>query len=224
MKKEIELKYRLISQLDLELFMHFVKPLQRGEKTFYRQENCYFDDSALSLKKSGISFRLRQENNDYFLCAKQSLKGKKQKHNLSVRLEFEGKLDHEIALLVKDHFVSPLEAFSHLPTDSDEAYTTKKILLQHMEKTRKTAPYVIGSFINHRTIVPIILLDRPLNLEFDHSTYPHSIEIFEVEVEFSSVKEVVALRPALEELFKKANIKTYASSSKSSRLYKILFG
>jgi uncharacterized protein YjbK len=224
MKKEIELKYRLLSKLDLELFLNFVQPLKIGNTTRVRQENSYFDDQNLRLKKNGISLRLRQQNDDYFLCAKQSLKDKKQKHNLSVRLEYEMAISKDVALLVKEHYVSPLEAFLHLPAATEQDELTKKTLYRHMNKVAKTGLYMIGSFVNHRIIVPISLLGQTIYLELDHSTYPQSIEIFEIEVEFSSVKDVLALRPALEELFHKAQVKTYHSSSKSSRLYKIMFG
>lgn len=223
MKKEIELKYRLASKLDLELFMHFVKPLTIGAITHLRQENSYFDDDNLHLRKSGISLRLRQENGEYFLCAKQSLKGKRTKHNLSVRLEYEAKIDKNIAGLIKDHLLSPLEAFRHLSatTESDEA--TKKTLYRHMEKASGPGVYLVGSFVNQRTIVPVTMNEHTILLELDHSVYPHGIEVFEVEVEFSSEKEVFKHRDALEALFARANIKTYQSSSKSSRLFKILF-
>src|SRR5271170_415844 len=158
MKKEIELKYRLASKLDLELLVHFVKPLQAGEMRFLRQENCYFDDAEQSLKMHGISLRLRQENDHYFLCAKQSLKGKKQRQHLSVRLEFEAKFEERLARLVKDHYVSPLEAFIHLPCKTDTEEITQKTLWRHMNKVAKTGLYMIGSFVNHRIILPIELL------------------------------------------------------------------
>lgn len=223
MKKEIELKYRLASKLDLELFMHFVKPLTVGPITHLRQENSYFDDKNIHLRKNGISLRLRQENSEYFLCAKQSLKGKRTKHNLSIRLEYEARIDKNIADLIKDHLLSPLEAFRHLSvtTESDEA--TKKTLWRHMEKASGPGVYLVGSFVNQRTMMPVSLNGQTIVLEFDHSVYPHSMEIFEVEVEFSSEKEVLKHRDALEALFARANIKTYRSSSKSSRLFKILF-
>jgi uncharacterized protein YjbK len=222
MKKEIELKYRLKSKNDFDLFAHFLKPYSSGRKHIYRQENFYFDTPTLNLKRNGISLRLRKQNDEYLLCAKQSLGPKKLKKNLSVRLEYEGIINAAIAHLCRQDFLSPIDVFSTLPSKTKEEHITKKTLHTQMKKAATLGLQMIGSFVNERTVFPIHLMGQALDLDFDHSIYPKSIEVFEIEVEFPSEKHAVLIRPALEMLFHAAQIKTYQSSSKSSRLYKIL--
>jgi uncharacterized protein YjbK len=224
MKKEIELKYRLDSKLDLQLFEYLLDPYRTGEKQTLRQENYYFDTKMLSLKKQGISLRLRQEDDKFWLCAKQSLKGKKHGHNLSVRLEYQRPLSTDTATLIKQKKISAVDVFRKLNASSAEDQATRDTILDHMEHNFEGIIHMIGSFKNHRTIVPVSLLNHHLEIELDHSIYPGSVEVFEVEVEFSSVALAENMRGTLEALFRAGRIKTYASCSKSSRLYKIRFG
>lgn len=222
MKKEIELKYLLSKKEDLLRLKAALGPYMKESSKLLVQENYYFDTPQLALKKDGISLRLRKENQDFWLSAKQSLGKKKQKNNLSIRLEFEGIIDFEAGELIKDQFLSPLEAFRLMPAEG-EGEATKKLLLGHMKKALKEGLQMVGSFINHRVAVPIEILGHKIILELDHSFYPQNIEIFEVEIEFSSAQEAELLRPLIEELFDQVPIKTHKSISKSSRLYKILF-
>jgi uncharacterized protein YjbK len=221
MNQEIELKYRLSSHHDLQRFMAFVKPLARRKIKSICQENMYFDDNQLSLRKNNISLRLRQEENKYLLCAKQSLKAEKEK--LSVRLEYEAVLKNSIADLVKNEYISALDTFYHLPTKTKDDEETKMTLFRHMKKLNLPGLYCIGSFINFRTIIPIKIEGQHIDLELDHSQFPKNHEFFEVEIEFKSVDDANQCKPALEDLFLMANIKTDKTSSKSSRLYKILY-
>src|SRR5580698_3081457 len=170
MNKEIELKYRLSSHHDLQRFMDFVKPLAIKNSRSIRQENIYFDDNKLSLRKNNISLRLRQEENIYLLCAKQSIK--KDCEKLSIRLEYEGILKKDIAKLIKDEYLSPIEAFNNLPSKTREDDETKTTLFRHIENLNIQYLYKIGSFTNFRTIIPIQLQNKNLNLEFDHSYFP----------------------------------------------------
>lgn len=224
MKKEIELKYRLASKDDFVLFNQFLDAYAAGPKAALRQENYYFDTPSLSLKHSGISLRLRRQNNENLICGKQSVSQKKPGKHLSVRLEYEGPVDTAIAALIHDGYLSPMDVFSSLQAKTADELATQKTLYRHMKKAAKTGLQMIGSFVNMRTAIPVDLLGQRILMELDQSTYPKSIEIFEVEVEFTSVKQVMALRPAIENLFRAAHVKTYRSSSKSSRLYRILFG
>jgi uncharacterized protein YjbK len=224
MKKEIELKYRLASKADFDHFFQFLRPLSSGKVSVLKQDNSYFDTPTLRLKRNGISLRLRKENHEYFMCSKQSLADKSVPNNLSVRLEYEAKVGDDIAQLLRDQLLSPLDAFFHLPTSSPSELSTKNSLYRSMRISTNTGLQIIGSFTNTRTVLPIFIDNTSIMIEFDHSTYPTNIEIFEVEVEFASEKEVLRLRPTLEGLFRQAHIKTYRSSSKSSRLYRILFG
>ncbi len=225
MKKEIELKYLLSSKADFQIFERFLEQYRTGPKRVLRQVNSYFDTPSLSFRRAGISLRLRRENGEYFLSAKQSM-GKKsstQRH-LSVRLEYEGNISARIASLVSREQVSALDAFSFLRSQTEEEELTRNTLYQHMKKAAQIGLQIIGSFSNTRTKMPIVLDDQAVTLELDHSIYPKGIEIFEVEVEFEGVRQANSLRPRIEGLFRKAGLRTYRSSSKSSRLYRILFG
>ena len=224
MKKEIELKYRIASQADMELLQSFLEPYQAGEKRYLKQENSYFDTPALDLKRNGISLRLRKQNQVFLLCAKQSFNQKSSGKNLSVRLEYETELDEHIAKLIDDGLLSALDAFSALKPKKKEEAATKKVLYRHMRKAATVGLQCVGMFSNHRTLLPVNLWEEELTLEFDHTTDPRSVEIFEVEVEFRSIKQAQLLQPALEKIFLAANVKTYRSNSKSSRLYKLLYG
>lgn len=224
MKKEIELKYRLASKAELDQFFQFLRPLSSGKITVLRQDNSYFDTPTLRLKKNGISLRLRKENHQYFMCGKQSLADKSVRSNLSVRLEYEAEISQDIAQLLQSQILSPMEAFFHLPALTPSDLNTKKSLHKSLLEAANTGLQIIGSFTNLRTVLPIFIDNTSIKIEFDHSTYPNNVEIFEVEVEFASEKEVLKYRPTLEGLFRQAHIKTYKSSSKSSRLYRILFG
>ncbi len=224
MKKEIELKYRLASKADFDHFFQFLRPLSAGKVSILRQDNSYFDTPTLRFKRNGISLRLRKENHQYFMCSKQSLADKSVSSNLSVRLEYEAPVSEDIAKLLKEELLSPVEAFFHLPTTCPSEIKTKNSLYNKMNESANTGLQIIGSFKNMRTVLPVYIDNTSIMIEFDHSTYPNNVEIFEVEVEFASEKEVLRLRPTLEGLFRQAHIKTYRSSSKSSRLYRILFG
>lgn len=221
MKKEIELKYLLSSKEDLVRLQGALLPYMKDKPSLLVQENYYFDTSKLTLKKDGISLRLRKENNDFLLCAKQSLRKKRQKSHLSVRLEFEGLVSKEAGELMIEQYLSPLEAYKLLPAVG-EALDTRKLLYGHMKKALDLGVQLLGSFINHRTAVPIEILGHKITLELDHSFYPKGIEIFEVEVEFISAEQAELLRPLIEDLFRQVPIKTSKSISKSSRLYRIL--
>lgn len=224
MKKEIELKYLISSKDDFYLFERFLEQYRSDKKQIYLQENSYFDTPSLDFRKSGISLRLRRQNHEYLLSAKQSLGNKKLQKNLSVRLEYEGRLDKRMASLLCDENLSPIDAFATLKSKTAEEEATKNTLHRHMKKTAHIGLQMIGSFTNVRISLPIMLKGERLVMELDHSIYPQAIEIFEVEVEFTGIRQVTALRPAIESLFRTAGIRTYRSSSKSSRLYRILFG
>jgi uncharacterized protein YjbK len=221
MKKEIELKYCLKSKSDFELFGHLIESYVSGKKSIYQQENFYFDTPNLNLKRNGISLRLRKQNEEYRLSAKKSLDKKK---HLSVRLEYENVVETSIAQLIRCGFLSPIDAFSFLPSKTREDFITKKSMIKHMKKAAKLGLQIIGSFLNERTCIPIKLLGQNLSVEFDYSIYPKSIEVYEIEIEFESEKQAILCRPAIESLFRSARIKTHQSGSKSSKLYKILFG
>lgn len=224
MKKEIELKYVLSSKDDFHLFERFLEQFRYDKKQILLQENSYFDSPSLDLRRAGISLRLRRQNQDFLLSAKQSLGVKNLQKNLSVRLEYEGRLDKRIASLICNDNLSPLDAFAYLRSRSTEAEATKSTLYRHMKKVTTTGLQVIGSFTNVRTNVPIMVAGQKIVLELDHSVYPKGVEVFEVEVEFAGVRQVTALRPSIEGLFRTAGLRTCRSSSKSSRLYRILFG
>jgi uncharacterized protein YjbK len=223
MKREIELKYRLASKADFDFFQAFLEPLLIEAKETFVQENYFFDTNMLSLKRNGISLRLRKERQQYFICAKQSLKKKKKKDNLSVRLEYESSIDDRIALLLKENLASAIDAFSVLSAKNNEEKITKKTLLKNMQSFAESGVGIVGSFRNERTLLPIVIDRSRLIIECDHSYYPKGIEVFEVEVEFPSLEDAQKKRPLLEMLFQKAHLRTYRSSSKSSRLYRILY-
>ncbi|HXW54064.1 MAG TPA: CYTH domain-containing protein [Myxococcota bacterium] len=224
MKKEIELKYLLESKSDFNRFKRFLAPFLSGDITLYQQENCYFDTPILHLKRKGLSLRLRKENNAYSLSAKQSLKKRGALENLSVRLEYEAAIETSVAKLIKSQLLSPLDAFFILPATTANDRATKMSLHQQMTKAAKLGLQMIGSFHNLRAKLPIKLLGHDVELEFDHCVFPKSVEIYEVEVEFSSEQQANNLRKPLEDLFAAAGIITHQSSSKSSRLYKLLYG
>jgi uncharacterized protein YjbK len=221
MKKEIELKYLIPAKEDFLRLKEVLVPYQLQEAEEIVQKNYYFDTLKRSLKKDGISLRLREENENYIITAKQSL-GKKSTHNLSVRLEYEGEVSQEVGELIAEQLLSPLEAFRSLKNFENEP--TKKLLYSHIKKASNFELMLVGTFINHRTGIPIEILDHRLVLQLDHSFYPNNLEFFEVEIEFVSTKEILLLRPLIENLFTKNKIKTKQSTSKSSRLYRILFG
>jgi uncharacterized protein YjbK len=224
MKKEIELKYRLGKKEDFYLFERFLEQYRCDKKQILRQENSYFDTPKLDLRRARISLRLRKQNQEYLLSAKQSLEKKGAHKHLSIRLEYEGPLDKRLASLIYNDHLSPLDAFAFLRSRSAHADNTKKLLCAHMKKTAKTGVQIIGSFKNLRTTVPIMIAGHKMIIELDHSFYPKGIEVHEVEVEFVNVRQVATLQPAIEKLFRTAGIRVYRSSSKSSRLYRILFG
>ncbi|MCA9507193.1 MAG: CYTH domain-containing protein [Myxococcales bacterium] len=224
MKKEIELKYRLASKADFDHFFHFLEPMKSGRILVLRQRNIYFDTPSLSLKRNGISLRLRKQNNSYLMCAKQSLADKKSKNNLSVRLEYEEEINPSIAQLLEQQLLSPIDAFYHLLSPNPKDQETKLLLYGSMLKAAKSGLQIIGSFSNLRIILPVVIDEDFITFEFDHVSYPQNQEIFEVEIEFSSEKEVRKYRETVEKLFRQAQVKTYKSCSKSSRLYKMVFG
>lgn len=218
MNKEIELKYLLSSKEDLLLLKQTLLPYVK-QSSLLIQENFYFDTPGLSFRKEGISLRLRKENQKYLLTAKQSLSKKKGENNLSVRLEYEGSISKEVGELIASGYLSPLESFAALSAGEE---ATKKRLFDHMKKASKLGLQLWGSFINHRTAMPLEILGHHVVLELDHSFYPKNVEIFEVEVEFLSIEQAEVLRPLIEDLFRKIPIKTFQSISKSSRLYHLL--
>lgn len=222
MKTEIELKYRLSSKDDFELFRLFLEPYVVGIEV-YLQKNVYFDTTTLNLRKHGVSLRLRKQNDTYLLCAKSSLGAKKHKENLSIRYEFESEIAHEIAKLLEEQLLSPVDVFGELHVQNVEEKKTRNLLHQFMKEKADVGLQIIGSFKNQRTHVMVNIDGNKINFEFDYSIYPNLEEIFEIEIEFASQDEARRLRPMIEDLFKKARLKTYKSCSKSTRLYRSLF-
>lgn len=223
MKKEIELKYLLASRSDFELFFEFIKPYANDAIEVFLQENYYFDTPNLDLKKSRLSLRLRRQNNDFVMSGKTSLVRKDMKHHLSVRLEYEGAVEPEIADLLIKNQASPIDAFGFLPVKTKEDMESQRSLLKLLRKASKTGLQMIGSFVNERTVVPFPLFGQTVYFEFDHSRFPKGNDSYEVELEFASEKDAATMHPMIDTLFYRAGIKTKTASSKSSRLYKILF-
>lgn len=224
MKQEIELKYQLAHETDFRHLMSVLKKQAAGHVTVLEQKNTFFDTSALDLKKKGLSLRLRRQNGQYLLCAKQSSQKTKLNPNLSQRLEYEAELKASTARLVEQQLLSPLDAFLDLPASSTEDLITKEELSHSLTLASSYPLQIIGSFKNKRTAIPVKLSGNLLCFELDHSIYPDGNHIFECEIEFCSADEASSLQPVVEHMIKEIGIRTQASIAKSARLYRILGG
>lgn len=221
MKKEIELKFRLSCAKDLNCFMDFISPLKTASPAVYKQTNYYFDTKDFHLKKHKLSLRLRKQNDLYSLCAKGAMAKEKTSDNLSVRLEFEQNITTNKALLLLSNKLSALEMFLALSPKDKQEEATHEALKKQLSLINKKIN-LVGSFNNNRTAIPIAISEHKINIECDHTIFPKNIETFEIESEFSNIGEALTIKQIFKQLFKEAGIKTYNSSSKSSRLFKIL--
>ena len=202
-----------------------MNPIDLGKK-LTEQENFYFDTPLLQLRKKGLVFA--SEKRTTSIGCRQNNRNRKAAHK-SIYLyvsKYPGLIQPRVAKTYSTRIsITPIRRIFNLSaTKTPKDLLTKMTLYRNMTKAQKNGVQMIGSFCNLRTKIPISLMDQKFKLKFDHSIYPKSIEIYEIEVEFPSKKQVKMARKPLEGLFLAAGVKTHTSSSKSSRLYKLLYG
>ena len=223
MKQEIELKYQISCLADFKRLLATLKKQARGPINKLHQRNIFFDTPGLDLRKNLISLRLRRENQIYYLCVKQSGLSSRV-DNLSVRLEFERQVSKEIADLMLTEQISPIEVFAQLASENHDDLSTRDNLSVHLKNLALREVKIIGFFINKRTKIPIILNNHKIFIELDQTTYPDKIDIFEMEIEFHTQEEARVVQPAIENILEELGLVISASTPKSDRLYRILFG
>jgi len=214
MKQEIELKYQIAHLADFNRLLATLKKQAAGSVDTVQQENIFFDTPALDLRKQHVSLRLRREDQTYYLCVKQSGLDTNL-DTLSVRQEFENQISQNTADLLLAQAISPLEILSKFGEPNLE------IILENFVNKNL---YIIGSFSNTRTRIPVIFDNHHVLIELDQTTYPDKNIIFEIEIEFGSKQEARRIQPFIENMLRELGLATNSSVPKSQRLYKILLG
>ncbi len=214
MKHEIELKYQIAGLADFNRLLTTLKKRAAGSVDTLEQKNIFFDTRALDLRKHRVSLRLRREDETYYLCVKKS-GSDNTLDTLSVREEFETQISAHSADLIRTQQISPLETLAQLGDSNLDII---------LENFLTTDLYIIGSFVNTRTRIPIIFDTHKILIELDKTTYPDKSVIFEMEIELNSEQDARAVQPIIEDMLRSLGLVANSSVPKSDRLYRILFG
>ncbi|MGR3765959.1 CYTH domain-containing protein [Rossellomorea sp. NS-SX7] len=161
--KEQELKLLL----DAEGF----KQLLANKPTkILKQINYYFDTPRLDLKESGITLRIREENEEVILCMKMKVK----KAMFVTSDEVQRNISEEVLSQCIEH---PDSMLDYLPESSRD-------LILSLAKNEKLR--FLGTIKNTRHCLNF---DNNFTFELDHSEFPHRIQSYELEIEGVSNQE-----------------------------------
>jgi len=222
---EIEIKYRLESAkslLAVETALGIQSSTQRRQ--VLRQVNYFFDTKDFLLKKANLALRLRQENEQFILCAKgTATNGPKTPKSAATRFEYEEKISKALAMQMLADKVSPVQKLEEQTDKLDPASKTRLFLLGRIgEVAKQKSLRVVGSFTNIRTCLPIRVNGQVLTLELDETTFPGHVIHYEVELELPQDSDHELAERVLCKLFDKAGVKYSPSEGKSDRLFKML--
>lgn len=157
----IEQELKLL--LDLDGFNCILHNQKNTEKTL-KQTNYYFDTNTLELQSSGITLRIREENEEVILC----FKSKISKTLFVTSQEVEQKVSHEI---LNHCIANPVVIISLFPENIQELLKSKFI----NEKLE-----FLGSLKNTRHCLSLV---ENFTFELDHSELPNGEHSYELEVE-----------------------------------------
>jgi uncharacterized protein YjbK len=134
-------------------------------KKFRNQVNYYFDSNELALSKSGVTLRIRSENEKWLLC----LKVKSDKNNTYISSnEYETEITSKLFEICKNY---PNAITEFLPRDANQ-------LLTDIINTSDLR--FLGSLENKRHYLDLI---EKFTFELDHSFFPGGKEYYELEIE-----------------------------------------
>jgi uncharacterized protein YjbK len=133
---------------------------------YKEQTNYYFDTDQFTLSESGITLRIRKENEKNLLCLK--IKNKKNSDTYISSMEYEVEVPTSV---LSDCKQAPQKIIDYLPYDAQSLLL--KILNGQQIK-------FIGSIKNKRHCLKLF---NNYIFELDHSFFPNGTESYEVEVE-----------------------------------------
>jgi len=162
--KEQELKLLL----DKDGFDYFLKG--QPFENLLKQTNYYFDTKSLNLKNSGVTLRIREENNRLVMCMK--LKITKDLFVTSEEFEQLISSDDLNKCIKNPEFISTL-------------FSGESQRLLH-SKTQGEKLGFLGFIKNNRYCINFI---DGFTFELDHSRFPNEQQTYELEVEGISSKE-----------------------------------
>jgi len=226
MINEIEIKFRVASNeaLDsLEKRAHELFPGSQVKEVL--QTNFFFDTPDLSVRKNGIGFRLRKEDEAYIITMKGPNPDKKQSSapKLTSRLEFEAIIAKEDAIALLDGQTEPAKFVENIQLSDLKMKNTRDHLLSLLGKTCPQGNFaIIGHFTNCRRVLPIVIGECPMKLEFDRTQFPNSITQYEVELEIPSMEFSEKAEAFLVDLFYQCGQTPAFERSKSERFYSLL--
>lgn len=184
-----------------------------------RQVNHFFDTPGRSLRRAGLTLRLREENGSFRL----TLKGPEfvREGALTVRPEEELPLGAGEARALLSGGRSPLDVLVR------KAETPFALGYRARELAGNAKLEHCGSFENQRQRVgplspPRIASGAPLVFELDRTSFPGGRVERELEVEVPMGVPVEEVRTILGELFEHVGIPWVTAPSKAARLFRIL--
>lgn len=229
MIKEIEIKFRVMSNEALETLekrAHELFPNSEIQEVL--QTNFFFDAPDLCVRKSGINFRLRREDETYIITMKGPSPDKKQfstAPKLSSRLEFEAIIAKEDALSLLDGRINPIKFVERIDLDDLNMKKTRNHILNLIDQACPQGNLsFIGKFTNCRRILPVVISECSMKLEFDRTRFSDSIVHYEVELEIPGMEYSEKAEAFLVDLFEQCGQTPESERSKSERFYALLTG
>jgi uncharacterized protein YjbK len=223
---EIEIKFRVISREALdELEKKANELFPNGNIKEVEQTNFFFDTADLCVRRNGIGFRLRKENENYMITLKGPSLDKKEAiaSKLTSRLEFEAAVPEKDALMLLTSSLNPVDFAENLSVPEPKMRGTRDHILKIIRQAcSKSEISLVGSFTNHRRILPIMIDNCAMKLEFDRTHFTRSNIQYEVELEIPSMAYSETAEAFLVDLFKQCGQTPGFERSKSERFYALL--
>ncbi|PFA69823.1 hypothetical protein CN378_03380 [Bacillus sp. AFS015802] len=161
--KEQELKLLL----DAAGFKHL---LANKPTKILKQINYYYDTPHLDLKKSGVTLRIREENDDVILCMKSKL-------NKAVFVTSDEVQRIVSKVVLEQCMDNPDFIMEYLPESS-------RAVIVSLTKREKLS--FLGTIKNTRHCLNIV---KNYTFELDHSEFPNGVQSYELEIEGISNQE-----------------------------------
>jgi len=226
MIQEIEIKFRVASKDALAALEEKAKELfPNGSIKEVEQTNFFFDTADLCVRRNGIGFRLRKENERYMITLKGPSIDKKEssESKLTSRLEFEAPVSEKDAQMLLSSSLNPVDFAENLSVEEPRMRGTRDHILKILKQAcSKHDIDLIGQFTNRRRILPIVLDGCSMKLEFDKTHFTSSNIQYEVELEIPSMAYSDTAESFLVDLFKQCGQTPGFERSKSERFYAIL--
>jgi len=216
-RHEVEIKLRVPDGAALAAVEAAAGGVARG---VVRQVNHLFDTADLDLQEARSMLRLRDEDGRFSVTAK-APETAECDGLLTRRREAEVEVDAALAERIRAGDLSPLEPLRADPGCGDVV----ALLVEH---GRGKPLRLVGRFETVRRRRAAALdcggTDVDLVLELDTVTFPGGVVHHEVEVEVPGGVDAVAVKEAVDELFARAGVRPWSTSSKAARFFRALGG